>query len=88
MFELSQQSTTQDDDLFKLSKRPYHWRMFLTRDRQTPTPRGTGGRFMISGCTVSTPKLCAGGPSISILIHKICIGFKGFSNPTYSGQRQ
>lgn len=25
--------------------------------------------------------LCAGGPSIIILIHKICIAFRGLGNP-------
>lgn len=30
--------------------------------------------------TGSTPRLCAGGPSIMILIQSICIAFKGFSN--------
>ena len=32
----------------------------------------------MSGSTGSTPNDWAGGPSIMILIHKICIAFKGF----------
>ena len=31
--------------------------------------------------TGSTPKLCAGGPSMMILIHNICIAFNGVGNP-------
>jgi len=30
--------------------------------------------FVLEG---SNPKLCAGGPSIRMLIHKICIAFRG-----------
>lgn len=36
---------------------------------------------MTAGSTGSTPNDCAGGPSIRILIHKICIAFKGFGRP-------
>jgi hypothetical protein len=37
---------------------------------------------MTAGSTGSTPSDCAGGPSIRILIHRICIAFKGFGNPS------
>lgn len=36
-----------------------------------------GGDFITSLSTGSTPKLCAGGPSIMILIHNICMAFNG-----------
>jgi hypothetical protein len=36
-----------------------------------------GGLFSTSESTGSTPKLCAGGPSIIMFIHKICIAFNG-----------
>ena len=43
--------------------------------------RCRGGRDMTAGSTGSTPNDCAGGPSMRILIHKICIAFNGFGNP-------
>lgn len=61
-------------------------------------PRGRGGRDMTSGSTGSTPRDCAGGPSImmsndvsyfhqiiivNLLIHNICIAFSGLSNPKH-----
>jgi len=44
--------------------------------------RCRGGRSMTAGSTGSTPSDCAGGPSIKILIHRICIAFRGFGNPS------
>jgi hypothetical protein len=35
----------------------------------------------ILASTGSTPKLCAGGPSIMMLIHKICIALRGDGSP-------
>jgi len=40
-----------------------------------------GGRRMIAGSTGSTPRDCEGGPSIRILIKRICIGLRGLSSP-------
>ena len=37
-----------------------------------------GGFDIMSESTGSTPRLWAGGPSMIMLIHKICIAFKGF----------
>lgn len=37
--------------------------------------------FRTSWSTASTPSDCAGGPSIMMLIHKICIAFNGFGIP-------
>lgn len=36
-----------------------------------------GGCLRTSGSTGSTPRLCAGGPSMMILIHRICMAFNG-----------
>ena len=40
-----------------------------------------GGRLIIELSTASTPKDWAGGPSIMMLIQRICIAFKGFGLP-------
>merc|ERR1719312_2313714 len=40
-----------------------------------------GGFFIRSLSEGSTPRLCAGGPSIIMLIHSICIGFRGLAVP-------
>lgn len=37
-----------------------------------------GGCLIVSLSTGSTPKLWAGGPSMMMLIHKICIALSGF----------
>ena len=37
---------------------------------------------MIAGSTGSTPSDCEGGPSIRMLINRICIGFRGLSSPS------
>ncbi len=36
-----------------------------------------GGFLSTSGSTGSTPRLCAGGPSMIMLIHRICMAFRG-----------
>merc|ERR1719410_409248 len=40
-----------------------------------------GGFFINSLSAGSTPRLCAGGPSMMMLIHRICIGFRGLAVP-------
>jgi hypothetical protein len=40
-----------------------------------------GGRSMMAGSTGSTPSDCAGGPSINILIQRICMAFSGLGSP-------
>lgn len=40
-----------------------------------------GARFTTSPSTGSTPRLCAGGPSMMILIQRICMAFRGFGSP-------
>ena len=44
--------------------------------------RFRGGLLMTAGSTGSTPRDCAGGPSIRILIHNICIAFSGLGSPS------
>ncbi|OLY78695.1 hypothetical protein AYI68_g7248 [Smittium mucronatum] len=43
--------------------------------------RGRGGNIMLLWSGGSTPNDWAGGPSIRILIHRICMAFKGFGRP-------
>ena len=43
--------------------------------------RCRGGRDMTAGSTGSTPRDWAGGPSMRILIQRICIAFKGLERP-------
>jgi hypothetical protein len=53
----------------------------MTFDVKIKASRWRGGRSMTAGSTGSTPKDWAGGPSIRILIQRICIAFNGLGNP-------
>lgn len=46
------------------------------------SPRRRGGRCITAGSTFSTPRLCASGPSMMMLIHRICMGFRGWADPS------
>ena len=56
-------------------------------ERQRASSRGLmmgslarrGGRRMTVGSTGSTPSDCAGGPSMMMLIHRICIALSGLA---------
>lgn len=53
----------------------------MTLEVSIGASRCLGGRDMTAGSTGSTPNDWAGGPSIRILIHRICIAFNGFGSP-------
>ena len=54
---------------------------FRTLEVRIFASRFRGGLVMTAGSTGSTPRDCAGGPSMRILIHRICIALSGFSRP-------
>jgi len=41
-----------------------------------------GGRHITAGSTGSTPRDCEGGPSIRMLIKRICIALRGLDRPS------
>ena len=44
--------------------------------------RWRGGRDITAGSTGSTPRDWAGGPSMRMLIQRICIAFNGLGSPS------
>ena len=61
-----------------VGKRPLQLETGAEAERRVVTLVFLGGLFMMSFSGGSTPRLWAGGPSMMMLIQRICIGFRGF----------